>query len=230
MLVRVLISALLAGAISGLFLSAVQWAGPIPLIYEAEVYEHRAELSGPPEASSGEAGIGREAHDEAGSQPAAGFERIGATVLADLLAGFGFALLVNAAFALRGQADFRRGLLFGLGGFAAFTLAPSLGLPPELPGAAAAALGERQLWWLLAAGLTAGGLALGAFGPRAHWKLAGLALIAAPHLIGAPEAPAAGGLAPEALERSFAFWVLVISAAFWLLLGGLSGLFFRRLG
>lgn len=217
MLTRILVSALLAGLLAGLFLTALQWAGTVPLIHEAELYEEAAPAPG------------YEGVHEGAAEPEAGLMRIGLTALSNLLAAVGFALLLNAAFALKGSADFRRGLLWGLGGFAAFSLAPALGLPPELPGAAVADLAHRQLWWLLAVVLTAGGLALVAFGPRAVLKLAGLALIALPHLIGAPEAPG-GGTAPEELARSFTLAVLATSAAFWLVLGGLSGLFFRRFG
>ena len=54
--------------------------------------------------------------------------------------------------------------------FAAFGLAPALGLPPELPGAFAASLRERQLWWLLAASGAAAGLLLLAFKRGAAFK------------------------------------------------------------
>lgn len=41
-----------------------------------------------------------------------------------------------------------QGLLWGLAGCATFVLAPTLGLPPELPGTAAADLTLRQTWWI----------------------------------------------------------------------------------
>jgi predicted cobalt transporter CbtA len=54
--------------------------------------------------------------------------------------------------------DARRGLLWGLGGFAALHLAPAVGLPPELPGMASADLAARQPGGPLR-GATATGLA-----------------------------------------------------------------------
>src|SRR3974390_3265881 len=47
-----------------------------------------------------------------------------------------------------GHLSWHEGLMWGLAGFAVFTLAPGLGLPPELPGVPAAPLLSRQLWWV----------------------------------------------------------------------------------
>src|ERR1700745_2045609 len=59
-----------------------------------------------------------------------------------------------------GTVTWRTGLFWGLAGFATFTLAPGLGLPPELPGTEAAPLLQRQLWWVTTAAATGGGMAL----------------------------------------------------------------------
>jgi hypothetical protein len=56
--------------------------------------------------------------------------------------------------------DIRHGLLWGLAGFACFTVAPALGLPPKPPGVPVADVRARQLWWALTAGVTATGLIL----------------------------------------------------------------------
>ena len=45
--------------------------------------------------------------------------------------------------------------MWGLAGFAVFTIAPGLGLPPELPGVPAAPLLSRQIWWVTAVLATA---------------------------------------------------------------------------
>ncbi len=51
----------------------------------------------------------------------------------------------------------------------------------------AADLMDRQIWWIATAAATAGGLALIAFKGTAVWSMLGVALIAAPHIIGAPQ-------------------------------------------
>ena len=71
--------------------------------------------------------------------------------------GIGFALLLVSAYAFSGASvDWRRGLYWGLAAFATFTLAPGLGLPPEVPGTSAAPLLDRQIWWVATAVATGG--------------------------------------------------------------------------
>lgn len=214
MLRRILAAAILAGAVSGLLVSAFQWARIIPLIHEAEVYE---------EAAAGDA----TAHEhDMGWMPSEGAPRIGFTVLANVLAGVAFGLLLAACFALKGDVDLKQGIVWGLAGFAAFHLAPALGLPPEPPGAAAAPLHDRQMWWLMTAAATAGGLALLVFARSYVAKAAGIALIVLPHIVGAP-VPVGASAVPADLASSFALASLATAAAFWAVLGGLSGFFFR---
>jgi predicted cobalt transporter CbtA len=55
-----------------------------------------------------------------------------------------------------------------------------------------------------------------------------MVLIAAPHIIGAPEPDRAGGLAPEELEHKFVLIAIASSLVFWLVLGVLTGAFFKR--
>src|SRR6185312_2859502 len=98
----------------------------------------------------------------------------------------GFALLLTAGMALRGdEITWRDGLFWGLAGFIAFTVAPGLGLPPEIPGSEAAPLLARQLWWVATAGMAASALALLAFTRRKLTAIVAVALLALPHLYGA---------------------------------------------
>ena len=217
MLQRILLTAVIAGVAAGLLLSAIQWIDVIPSIYEAETHEHAAA-----------AGMDH-GHAAAGWAPDDGAERIGFTIVMNVLAAVGFALLLAAGFALRGGVSVREGLFWGLAGFAAFSLAPSLGLPPELPGAAAAGLAERQAWWLMTAALTALGLGVIAFARIAWLRPLGLVLIAVPHIAGAPQPEQHGGLASGELADAFVIAVIVTSAVFWLVLGGVSGWLFRKL-
>jgi len=224
MLRRILSAALAAGLLAGVLVSVLQAVTTTPLILQAEVFE----TSGGHEPAPG--------HDHAHAAPGAPdlddiVQRTALTVVANLVTGVGFALLVVGAFALSGRpVEAREGLLWGLGGFAAFTLSPALGLPPELPGTIAADLAERQAWWAFAAAGAAGGLAMLAFG-RGAWKLpVGLALLIAPHAIGAPHPTAFGGVVPAELAGQFVAKSIVVSAIFWAVLGWLAGGFFRRFG
>jgi cobalt transporter subunit CbtA len=105
-------------------------------------------------------------------EPGNGAEHAAYTLLADTLTAIGFALLLAAGLTLRGgDVTWRDGLFWGLAGFATFTIAPGLGLPPEVPGTEAAPLLDRQLWWLTTAFSTGAALALLAFTRRARWAI-----------------------------------------------------------
>ena len=116
---------LLSGALAGFVLFVAQHLAVVPLIETAETYESAARQAMP--------GM---AHEDEGWQPADGLERTSFTALSTMLAGIGFAAVLFGAASLSGRAlDLRRGVLWGLAGFACFALAPALGLPPKPPGA-----------------------------------------------------------------------------------------------
>ena len=224
---RVFATALIAGALCGLGISAVQELTTTPLILHAETFEkggHNALDSGIRFASRAFA------HgDAAAGAPIGGLERTLYTTLANVLTGVGFALLLAACFALAARpVDGRTGILWGIAGFATVNLAPALGLPPEVPGAMTADLAARQGWWLLCAASTAAGLWAMAFRGGAVWTALGIALLAAPHLIGAPRPDEVGGAVPPEIAAHFAAASLVTAAIFWCGLGWLSGALWKR--
>lgn len=200
----------------------MQQIAVVPMILEAETYE-----TGDDEESEAAPG------DEAGMAPWApedGAERTFWTVLNSMLVGIGFGLLLSACYALRGTVTWKGGILWGLAGFAVFNLAPSLGLPPELPGDAAAGLEQRQVWWVLTAAVTAAGLWIIAFQPKPYLKLFGVALLVLPHVFGAPHPDVHGGLAPDELRHAFAIATLLTNAVFWVLLGIFTALLYGHFG
>ncbi|MEE9240933.1 MAG: CbtA family protein [bacterium] len=221
---RIVFAAAASGLVAGLVVSAVQFVRAVPLIYEAEKYEKKE----PPPAQalgSTQKGLAPSDGEEQG-----GFSRPALTIVSNVMSAIGFALLLIAGFAIRGNVDWKQGVLWGMGGFIAFSLAPSIGLPPELPGSFAAALPDRQIWWIPTVAGTAVGLLLLAFKPGMRWKLAGVALIALPHIIGAPQPDRHGGLAPDDLMNAFVVAALVTSAIFWVALGAASAYFFNLQG
>jgi cobalt transporter subunit CbtA len=247
---RVVLSALLVGALSGLLLSVVQRWQVIPIIDAAERFE-QARTPQAVEPARGEV----QAHDHAGHdhgahvhsatawEPAEGAERIGFTVLSNVLTAAGFALimLVAMAVALRrrdtatqrkaaARLDWRYGLLWGLAGYAVFFVAPAIGLPPEIPGAEAAPLESRQLWWMLTVACTAVGLTGAAF-CKSPWRWTALALLVVPYLVGAPhlgasafaEYPPAAAAEMTELAKRFVWATAITNGVFWIVLGALSG-------
>jgi cobalt transporter subunit CbtA len=216
---RVVFAALCAGLLSGVFATVGHQIGTVPLILQAETYEKPSER-----ASAAP-------HEHATAwEPENGAERTAYTLLADILTGIGFALLVAAGLILcGGEVGWRRGLLWGLAGFATFTIGPSLGLPPQLPGSEAAPLFDRQLWWLGTAVATGCALALIAFTTRARWAILAAVLIVLPQLYGAPDPSEPVAAVPAALSHHFIVAATVVNFLFWLILGASTGYFYERL-
>jgi cobalt transporter subunit CbtA len=161
--------------------------------------------------------------------PADSLERSLLTGVANLVIGFAISLMLLAAMVIKGDPiDARRGLLWGIAGFAAVSLLPALGLPPELPGTPAADIYARQLWWLGAAAASAGGIGLLVFGRNWGLLALGLVLVLAPHVIGAPEPPSYDVAYPGALAGEFVVASLVASALLWSLAGLVSGALYQR--
>ena len=221
---RLFFAAFFAGLLAGGLANAAHQLGTVPLILAAEAFEGAPATPAPHLHANGTA------HDHGAAWvPTEGFERTAYTLLADLLAGVAYALVLVAALALRGgPADWRRGLLWGLAGFAVFALAPGLGLPPEVPGTAAAPVLDRQLWWSGTAALTAGGLALLVLTRHPAWAALGAALLVLPHLVGAPQPAEHASLAPADLARRFAAASTAVNLLFWLVLGAAAGHLYGR--
>lgn len=237
----------MAGALSGILLSGVQQFQVEKIILKAEEYEKAgaadtgqataaaaAEHAQQPGHEHGAAAATHEhahehAHDADAWEPADGAERTAYTVLANISMAVGFALVMVAAMTLSGRrVGWRSGLLWGLAGYAVFFIAPSLGLPPEVPGTLAAPLQARQLWWVMTAAATAASLGLFVFARGWVWKAVGLLLLVVPHVIGAPQPEVHGSAAPAALAQAFIGATAAANAVFWLALGGLTGWFYRR--
>ena len=227
----IVFSAALSGLVVGAAVTGIQHLGTVPLILKGEVYEEEAKAAGAkaPVANATAVAIAENSHEAEAWEPHEGLERNAYTAAANILTGIGFALLLGGFFALRRKpVSAREGLFWGLAGFTVFTLAPGLGLPPELPGIPAAPVEQRQLWWIATAAATGTGLYLLIF-QRAVWAgILAIALIAAPHVIGAPQLAEMHTNVPEALSRQFVAAVTVTSLIFWALLGPLTAVFQRR--
>jgi len=215
---KLIVSALWAGLWAGLLLTALQSYQVIPSLLHAEVYEQAADHQAHVDGAVHQ-------HEPDAWQPTNGAERTLFTALANISLAVGFALLLGAASTLRGGINsWRQGLYWGLAGYSIFFVAPSLGLPPELPGTLAADLEARQLWWLMTVFDTALGLWLLVFAKTKLNQLFGAVLLLSPHVIGAPQPEVQGSLAPAELASTFIMATAFANALFWLTLGALMGL------
>lgn len=220
---HLLTSGLIAGLAAGLLAALLQFAFVVPLLLEGELYESGARAH----FSAGTI------QSEAGAPSAwADLSRNAGTLAMNAVAYIGFALVMVAGFALAERAGHgvtaRRGALWGLAGFVALHLAPAFGQPPVLPGTIGAALDLRQYWWAGCVAATALGIAALAFGRGPLAVVLGIALIAAPHIIGAPRIDEYFGVAPPELATLFATRSLGTAAVAWVVLGTLAGALWAR--
>ena len=231
---RIVMTALAAGVLAGIFGWGLQMVTTTPLIMSAEMYEGGggdAAMSHSHDSAAEETDEHAHSHDDSVWMPEGGMERHTFTLLTSILMGTGFGFVLTGVFALRGRdVGLNQGVLWGLGGFAAVYLAPALGLPPELPGMMASDLEARQIWWVFAVAGGAVGLALIVFSPNPLWKLAGALVLVIPHIVGAPHPDMAdmSGSVPAEVAARFAVTSLITVGLFWIVLGALAGYFYDR--
>jgi cobalt transporter subunit CbtA len=241
MIQRVLKAGFLAGLVVGLAIAVLQHFTTSQLILQGEVYEKAAHANHAAASlpawpivlvhDQASAAASADADEvEEGWQPANGWQRITATSVATIATSIGYALILLAAMLAAGVPIVpRTAVLWGIAAFAATSLAPALGLSPELPGAAAAPLIARQIWWVLTALCTASGIFLLARLPYTTAKITGVVLLVLPHVIGAPKPASFKSTAPAELAAQFAATSLVVSAVLWALLGLAIGYVWQRL-
>jgi len=209
----ILLAALFAGVISGVVATVAHQIWTVPLIKQAETF--------PPPP-------GAEASPQ-GWVPAEGFQRVASTAVADIVTAIATAILLLAAYVIRGhEVNWVRGLHWGLGAFAALTLWPNLGLPPYLPGQAMARHLDRQIWWSVTAILAVGGLLLLLYARKVLPVVVGFLLLVLSQLYGAPLPQSYNSAIPELLARRFVVASVVTNLMFWLLSGSLTGLFYQH--
>ncbi|KQP61195.1 CbtA family protein [Methylobacterium sp. Leaf108] len=224
MIIRLLSAALVAGFLAAVVATGLQLTLTSPLILAAERYETQASHEAPTSlvVRVHAHGDGHSATVQADTawEPAPGFQRMAFTGLATLVGGVGYALLLGAVLLACGrEPTVETSLGFAVAGFLAVSLAPALGLPPELPGMPAAPLETRQMWWVMTALATAVGLYLIAIRRVPITILGGLVLIVAPHLAGAPDTDHTASALPAGYAAQFAARSLGIAFVFWAVIG-----------
>ena len=253
---RMLASALIAGIAAGLIAALLHFSFVQKFILLGEQYETGALIhfggSGTKEAEHSHEAAPTTAdpatenptapataadghdHDHAASAQGSATTRNALTVVFMVILYVSYGFLLVAGFGIA-EAFGRKigpteGILWGIAGFAVFHLSPALGLAPELPGTIAAKLDLRQIWWWATVACTGTGLALLAYGRHwITWPLAA-ALLALPHVIGAPQAEGYFGLAPTEVGAIFAARVLGTAMVVWACLGWFAGAVWAREG
>lgn len=240
MLTRILSAGLLAGVFAGVCVAGLQEVTTTPLILKAESYEGKAAPAAGHNHSMMKTYNGIPiilAHSTAEAAPGApeiwapedGLQRALLTSTATIGASVGFGFMLLAVMLASGATITpSTGALWGAAGFVVTGLAPGLGLSPELPGSAAADLLSRQVWWIATAAATAAGLWI-IWRTRSAIPVVGsIALIALPHIVGAPHPHEFSSAVPAELAAHFTSTSLAVHAILWVLVGTLAGYFWAR--
>ena len=234
MFLRILSTALFAGAGAGLVAALLQFLFLQPVLIEAERYEagevvHFGADGGHDHSTHDHGDEGEAAHDHGSHDDAAPIlPRDAMNVIFSIGVYIGYALLLVAGMAAAGSTSgVRSGIVWGIAGFVAVHMAPAFSLAPEVPGAVASDITARQIWWFATAAATAAALWLIAFGRSPGMAAVAAILLLAPHLIGAPEANGYAGTSPPELASLFAARALGIGLAAWAALGALAGFFWQ---
>lgn len=233
MTTRLFTSAVFAGLIAGLIAVLLQFTLMQSLILEGEEYEtgNKSHFGGVLVLNEALEASG-EAATEVEEEPENLLKRYSLAFFVQFIVFVGWGLIMVAGFAVADRfgrkVTVKDGLLWGIAGFTAVHMLPGIGLAPELPGTPAAELELRQLWWVTTVIAAVLGLALIAYGRGAIFVVVGLALLIAPHLIGAPRLDGYAGLAPPELSGEYVARSLAVSMAVWAVLGLAAGYFWNR--
>jgi cobalt transporter subunit CbtA len=256
MIIRVLFAALAAGLVAGILMSPLQYTKVVPIILHAEKFEGDAHHDhGVSSAmvdhahSDGKVADGKVADGkvaavtepekvdvhvyaspaEAGEEPLL-FGRFWNTMLANLVTGVGFALLMAGVSLASGvNVSFATGLVWGGLGWLCVQFLPALGLPPELPGFPEVDITARQTWWVATVALSITGFWLLLLTKSQAIRVLGLALLFVPHLYGAPQPLDIASAVPAYLAAQFAVATLATTMFFWVTLGLALGFFMDRM-
>lgn len=232
---KMLTSALVAGVVAWLLAAVLQYVFVQQYILVAEEYEngtlvHFGSAAPPPVEAATAQGETRAGHNMASGSGS--FSRNLWTAVFFSLVYVGYALVMVAGFGLAQvygkPVTAREGVLWGVGGFVAFVLAPAMGLAPGLPGTLAAEIGARQAWWLGTAFSAAVALGLLGYGRGPLAILAAVVLLAAPHVIGAPQLDSYNGTSPPEVAAAFSTRVIGVAFIVWAVMGWVAGSVWAR--
>jgi len=222
---NIFVSAVVCGAIAGVLATAMQMLLVTPLLMEAELFETGQSthfiIDGSPESPMKHVNIWEDPY------------RHLMTLFFNLVTFTGFGFILIAAMAFFEKRGFSlskaEGIVAGVSGFIVFQLAPSVGLPPELPGTISVAVGLKQAWWIITILSTTVGILLLFLGKYKVVSGAGIIFIIIPHLIGHPKLETYFGVAPPELAAEFASRALAVSLVTWIILGVISSQFWKYL-
>lgn len=223
MLKRILAAGLVGGIVGGVVVGGIESVTTVPMIVHAEEFE------GGGVASAAQLFLAHAPGEHAQGGEEGGMRLI-LTFIATIAVAVGYAWMLLAVMYAKGSEITMNSVIpFAIAGFFATGLAPALGLAPELPGAAAADLEARQIWWAFTALATAIGIGAIYVGRSLPWVVGGVVLIVLPHVVGAPQPDGMTSDVPAELAAHFASTSLVIHALIWIVPAAIAGYVMSRM-
>jgi cobalt transporter subunit CbtA len=224
MLGKIILSTLVAGLLAGLIMAGIEFVRLTPLIQAAEVYESReSEAIAEANKPCVETMPGMKMCSDEGRpawKPGEGWQRTISTTTASLLAGAGFAILMVGLSLLTAiPITKQNGMIWGICGFIAVSMAPSIGLPPELPGMPAADLHQRQIWWLSTILATGAAIYLWIKAKDVWWRIAAVIIATTPQFFAPIIAAKIESNLPSSLAAEFTSSSLAANLIMWLAIG-----------
>jgi cobalt transporter subunit CbtA len=244
MTVRVLLAAIAAGLIAGFLKTPVEAVKVVPVIMQAETYEGGADSHGAANHVHEDGALAPsdnqpvalaetttpEQGNTSGRAETLSLRRLVGTLLANLVTGAGFGLLMAGVSLAAGvRVTFGTGLAWGFGGWLCVQLLPAIGLPPALPGFPHADLAGRQVWWVGTVAFSVAGFWFLALYKSQWFRAVGVLLLFAPHFWGAPQPADLASDVPAYLASQYATASLATNLFFWLVLGLALGWIWDRM-
>jgi cobalt transporter subunit CbtA len=193
MLGKIILSTIIAGLLAGLVLAILLYVRLEPLIQAAETFE-------------------------VGGEPTV--RNLLTRFAPPLLAGAGFAILMLGISMLTNiPITKQNGLIWGICGFITVSLAPSVGLPPQLPGMPTIDLYTRQIWWGSTVLLTCAAIYLWVKAKSYGWQIAAIVVALAPQFFAPTNNAKTEGNLPANLAANFVSSSLGANLIMWLAIG-----------
>jgi cobalt transporter subunit CbtA len=193
MLGKIILSTLVAGLLAGLVMAWLQYFRLEPLIQAAETFE-------------------------AGGDPT--LRNLFTRLVPPLLSGAGFSILMlGVSFLTKIPITKQNGLIWGICGFIAVSLAPSIGLPPQLPGMPTIDLYTRQIWWGSTVLLTCAATYLWVKAKNYGWQIAAIVVALAPQFFAPINSAKTESNLPANLASNFVSSSLGANLIMWLAIG-----------
>jgi len=244
---NIIFSAVIVGLLSGIIYGLFQQLQLSPILYEAEQYEVKQQAVAGDSHTAGhhqsQDSHDHHQHDTNAWSPEDGSERIFWTMVANILTGISFALVMLSLMLLHNlktnkpKLNAVRGLAWGIAGVLAIYVAPGLiGLQAEVPGTISLSYSLRQASWVISVIAALSGIAALYYLPL-KYKGLGIIFAVTPYFIFGTSLqtehtfkntnPAAIAALTD-LTQQFVIMTAIGTALFFLVLGFASGYVVKR--